>query len=273
MQKIQSILLLIFVFTLLSLPVHPHTAFAQDKKKGDLEGFTDDYGDDESEDNGDSDDSTEFFLWLFFDNIGDFVNLWGGTPGTQFGPYPSYPYAAGNGFGVNSDEYRSFFFNTEFNYHYLNDHLQSYLFKWESQFLRNSKLSFDLAVYEETIAENNFSYQSKDYLALWGARYGYAVVRTPQLILNVEGGFRSLIRNRVHGGPEIALDVQIFPKRPFIFETKLAAAYVSNAPLYTFESSMGIAVGRFEILGGLRVLKNKSEDLLDGFKIGLRVWY
>ncbi len=134
-------------------------------------------------------------------------------------------------------------------------------------------MSFDLSVYEEDRFDNEFGNRSKDHITFLGIRYGYALYRTPQLIVNLEGGFRGIYRNRSHGGPELAIDLQLFPKRPLIIETELAVAYVSNSPLYTVESSAGIALGRFEILGGLRILKNKSNDLLDGFRIGLRVWY
>jgi len=249
-----------------------HDACAQEKKKGDLEDFADDFGDEESDDDGDSDDSSDFFLWLFFDNIDDFIQLWGGTPGTAFGPFPSHPYAADDGFMVNADEFRSYFFNTEFSYHYLHENLQSFIFKWETQFAHKSKLSFDVAFYEETVHDDAFSFH-KDYLTYWGARYGYAIVRTPQMLVNVEGGIRGFTRNRFHSGPEVALDLQLFPRRPLILETEVAAAYVTGGPLYTVESSIGVALGRFELLAGLRLLKNRSADLLDGFRVGLRIWY
>lgn len=270
-QRYLTILMLFLSLSFLALT--PVTrSFAQEKKKGDLEDFADDYGEEESSDgDSESDGSAEFFLWLFFDNIDDFARLWGKAPGTEFGPFPGYPYAEGNGFMVPGEEYRSYFFNTEFSYQYLNTNLRSYQFKWETQFVRRSKLSFDLSVYEEALQDDFGPY--KDHLTFWGVRYGYAILRTPNLIANIEGGFRGFYRNSTHGGPEIALDLQLFPKQPLILETELAAAYVSNGPLYTVESSLGVALGRFELLAGLRILKNESSDLLDGFRFGLRIWY
>ncbi|HEX9652461.1 MAG TPA: hypothetical protein VGA99_02020 [bacterium] len=252
----------------------PSTALlAQDDKKGDLEDFTDDYGEEGDDDNCDScsDDATQFFLAVFFDNFVDFVRLWGNTPGTEFGPYPSHPYAAGNGFMNPSDKFRSYFFNTEASYHYLNDNLRSFNFKWETQFVRSSKLSFDMSIYEEELSDRFGSHH--DRMTFFGVRYGHSLYRTEQMIVNLEGGFRGFHRQSSHGGVELALDMQLFPCRPLIIETEVAAAYVSNGMLYTVESSAGIIVGRFEILGGLRILKNKSADMLDGFRVGLRIWY
>ena len=172
-----------------------------------------------------------------------------------------------------SDDYRSYFFNTEFSYHHVNrSNVTSFMLKWETQFVRSSKLAFDVAFYQEDLFENGFR-QTKDQLTFWGIRYGHSLYSSPQMILNLEGGFRGFHRNRAHGGPEIAVDLQFFPKKPLIIETKLAVAYISNAPLYTVEANAGVLFGRFEVLGGLRILKNKSSDLLDGFKVGLRVWY
>lgn len=263
------------VFCLLlcvSLVNLPSTSLrAQEKGKGDLEDFADDFGEEDSEDSEDSNEAVEFFLWVLFDNIGDLAQLWGRTPGTEFGPFPSYPYAAGEGFMTNRNEFRSYFFNTEFSYHYLNENLRSYLFKWETQFVGRSKLSFDLSVYEEDLIDEIGPY--KDHITFWGVRFGYAPLRTEHLILNLEGGFRGFYRNVAHGGVEIAADLQFFPKRPLVIETELAAAYLNNGPLYTVDSSVGVIFGRFEILGGIRILKNKSSDLLDGYRIGLRIWY
>ena len=128
------------------------------------------------------------------------------------------------------------------------------------------------AWYGESLFKNELG-TKKDYLTFFGLRYGRALVRSPQAILNLEGGFRGFHRKISHGGVEVALDLQLFPKKPFIIETELAAAYVSNGPLYTFESSLGVVIGRIEILGGMRILKNRSSDLLDGFRVGIRVWY
>ncbi|RMF59199.1 MAG: hypothetical protein D6743_16640 [Calditrichaeota bacterium] len=261
-------LLLLLLVRVYEVPV----AFAQEKGKGDLEDFADDFGDEEKGEEDDSDDAASFFLYAFFDNFSDFVKLWGGTPETEFGPFPSFPYAEGEGFMATADNYRSYFFNTEVSYHYLNGNLRSFLFKWETQFVRKSKLSLDVAFYQETLFDRNFG-TFRDRLAFYGLRYGYAVYRSPQLLLNIEAGFRGFQRNTVHGGPEIALDLQLFPRKPLVIETEFAAAYVSNAPLYTFESSLGVLMGRFELLGGVRILKNRSSDLLDGFKLGLRIWY
>lgn len=273
MNAAKYVLVTLLFLCLLSFSL-TNNLFAQEEGKGDLEDFTDDYGEEESESSDSDDDDLNFFLYVIFDNMADLVRLWGGTPGTAFGPFPSFPYAEGDGFMTLSDEYRSYYFNTEFSYHHLNENLRSYNFKWETQFLRSSKLSFDLAVYEEDRIDEFGLY--KDHLTFFGARYGYAVYRSPQMLVNVEGGFRGLYRNVSHGGPEIAVDLQLFPKRPLIIETELAAAYIfseNSGPLYTVESSAGIALGRFEILAGLRVLKNKSADLLDGFRVGLRIWY
>ncbi|MFQ5866023.1 MAG: hypothetical protein ACE5IW_12420, partial [bacterium] len=188
-------------------------------------------------------------------------------PGTESGPYPSFPYDKSDGFMSSSNDRRSYFFTTEFTYHDLRpDPVKSFMFKWESQFVHRSKLSFDLSVYEEDVG------LSKDHLSIYGIRYGYALYRTPQFIVNLEGGFRGFQRNKVHGGVEIAIDAQLFPKKPLIIETEIAAAYISNGALYTVESSAGILLGRFEILGGLRLLKSK-DSILDGYRVGLRIWY
>jgi hypothetical protein len=213
----------------------------------------------------------EFFL-IFFDNFADFVRLWGQTPGTEFGPYPSFPYADGDGFMADSHQFRSYFFNTEFTYHHLSSNLRSYLLKWETQFIRSSKLAFDLAVYEEDLFDP-VSGVRKDKLVFYGLRYGHALFRSPHMLFNLEGGFRGFLRNRAHGGVEAALDLQLFPKKPLVIETEVAAAYVTNGWLFTVESSAGILLGRIELLAGLRILKNQSPDLLDGFRVGLRIWY
>ncbi len=247
--------------------------YSQEKGKGDLEDFADDYGEEESDDDESGDSGTDFFLYLLLDNIVDVAQLWGGTPGTAVGPYPSFPYQSLDGFMHSEADFRSYYFNTEFDVHYLNENLRSYLFKWETQFAHSSKLSFDVAVYEEDLVDREFGGTRKDHLTFFGVRYGHALYRSPQIILNLEAGFRGFQRNAAHGGPEIALDLQLFPKRPLILETEIAAAYVSNGALYTVESSAGVAIDRFEVLGGIRILKNKSQDLLDGFRIGLRVWY
>lgn len=251
----------------------PGRVCAQEKGKGDLEDFADDYGEEKSKDDSEANEAIEFFLLALFNSVGDFSELWGGTPGTEYGPFPSFPYASGDGFMTDSDDHRSYFFNTEFNYHYLTSNLRSYGLKWETQFVGTSKLSFDVSVYEEVLA-NEFNFGTHiDRMTIYGFRYGYALYRSPQLILNLEGGFRGFHRRTSHGGVEAAIDLQLFPKKPLIIETEIAAAYVSNGPLYTIESSAGIALGRFEILGGMRILKNKDADLLDGFRLGLRVWY
>ncbi|MCH8953919.1 hypothetical protein IIA28_01165 [candidate division KSB1 bacterium] len=248
-------------------------SFAQEKGTGDLEDFADDFGEEESGSDSDTEESARFFLWLFFESFSEISQLWGGTPETEFGPFPSHPYDGENGFMSHSDDYRSYFFTTEFSYHQVHrSNVRSFMLKWETQFVRSSKLAFDVAFYQEDLFENGFR-QTKDQLTFWGIRYGHSLYRSPQMILNLEGGFRGFHRNRAHGGPEIAVDLQFFPKKPLIIETSLAVAYISNAPLYTVEANAGILFGRFEVLGGLRILKNKSSDLLDGFKVGLRVWY
>ncbi|MFQ5709831.1 MAG: hypothetical protein ACE5HO_20445, partial [bacterium] len=116
----------------------PTRLCAQEKDKGELGDFGKDFG--EGEDSGDSDsdtgdDATEFFLWAFVDNFGDFVRLWGHTPGTEHGPFPTHPYSGEEGFMASENSYRSYYFNTEFNYHNLGSDLRSYIFKWESQFV------------------------------------------------------------------------------------------------------------------------------------------
>lgn len=255
-------------FVLITTP-----SFAQEKGKGDLEDFADDFGEEESGNDSDTEEAGRFFLWLFFESVGEISHLWGGTPETEFGPFPTHPYAGGNGFMTHSDDYRSYFFNTEFSYHRVNrSDVTSFMLKWETQFIRSSKLAFDIAFYQEDFLENGFG-RGKDQLTFWGIRYGHSVYRSPQMILTLEGGFRGFHRNRAHGGPEIAVDLQLFPRKPLVIETKLAAAYVSGAPLYTVEGNAGVLFGRFEVLGGVRILKNRSSDLLDGFKVGLRVWY
>ncbi len=270
LHYIRGVVLSLFLLGFAGTLVTPTEAFPQKEGKGDLEDFADDYGEEE-EGSDDDDDAAGFFVWLFLDNMAEFTRLWGRTPGTEFGPFPSFPYAEGEGFATNSDDYRSFYFNTEFNYHHLNEDLRSYILKWETQFAHRSKLSMDLAVYEEDRIDEFGRF--KDHLTFFGFRYGYALYRTPQMIVNLEGGFRGFHRNTNHGGPEIALDMTLFPQRPLIIETELAAAYVSNGLLYTAEASAGFALGRIELLGGFRVLKNKDSDMLDGFRLGVRVWY
>ncbi len=272
-MKISKVLFFSFLLFGISLTNPSISLFAQDDKKGDLEDFTDDYGD-EDDDDGDSgsDAAAEFFLAVFLDNFVDFVQLWGHKPGTEFGPYPSYPYAVGDGFMNPSDTFRSYFFNTEMSYHYLKDNLRSYNLKWETQFIRSSKLSFDLAVYDEELFNGRFgSYH--DQMTLYGVRYGQALYRSEQMIWNIEFGFRGLHRRSSHGGPELALDMQLFPRKPFIMEMEVAAAYITDGMLYTVESSAGVILGRVEVLGGLRILKNHNLDMLDGFRVGLRIWY
>lgn len=249
--------------------------FAQDQK-GDLSGFAEDFEeDDEDEDNDDSDSGiSEFFFWAMIENLDEFASLWGKTPGTEYGPYPGFPYSVGNGFMTNGDDFRSFFFTTELSYHYINDDLRSYLFKWETEFVNWSKLSFDLAVYEEQLfAPSSERLRQKDYLTLMGLRYGVGIWRTPHVIFNIEGGYRSLNFNSGVGGPEIAVDFQFFPKMPLVIETKLSAAYVKRSPLYIVEASAGLAIGRLELLAGMRLMANKDLDVLNGFKLGLRLWY
>ncbi|MCG8605639.1 hypothetical protein MJD09_11655, partial [bacterium] len=141
------------------------------------------------------------------------------------------------------------------------------------QFVGTNKLSFDLSIYEETRRNDSGLQQSKDYLTFYGIRYGHALYRSPQMILNLEGGFRGFHYRSSHGGVEAAIDLQVFPRKPIILETELAAAYVSNGPLYTVETSAGFLLGRVEVLGGFRILKSKEDELLDGFRLGLRVWY
>lgn len=242
-----------------------------DEDKGDIDDFTDDFGE-ESDDDGDS--AGPFFLFIL-DNIADIARLWGGTPGTEFGPYPSHPYADGSGFMSIDNDFRSYFFNTEVGYNYLSGDLRSYLLKWESQFINSSKLSFDLAVYQEDVRVDG--YRTNDYLTFLGIRYGYALFRSPQMLVNLEGGVRSMYVPKVYSGPEIALDLQLFPSRPVVLETEIAAAYLwrnnHGGPLYTIESSAGVLLGSVEVLGGIRIMKNGSQDLLDGFRLGLRIWY
>ncbi len=105
-------------------------ALAQEKK-GDLEDFADDYGEEEASE--DADHAAEFFLVALVDHFEDFARLWGRTPGTEFGPYPSHPYEDGDGFmSASNNTYRSYFFNTELDYHPLSSRLRSYLLKWET---------------------------------------------------------------------------------------------------------------------------------------------
>lgn len=269
MRLLHSIVLMLLIGCLLLVYMPSNTLFAQEqeKGKGELEDFGDDYGDEDSESDSEAEDAAEFFVIAFFENFGDFVRLWGRAPGTESGPYPSFPYDKSDGFMADSSNYRSYFFTTEITYHDMSpDPVKSLIFKWESQFVQRSKLSFDLSIYEEDLGLR------KDHLSIYGLRYGYALYRTPQFIVNLEGGFRGFQRNKVHGGVEVAVDAQLFPKKPLIIETELAAAYVSNGPLYTVESSAGILLDRFEILGGMRLLKSK-DTILDGFRVGLRIWY
>jgi len=264
----KQLIFLTLVLGILGFFCAPDSTWAQEEKEGDLEDFADDYDDDDDSGN---DDGGNFFLYVLIENFDDFVRLWGGTPETAFGPYPSFPYQEGDGFMTGSENYRSYFFNTELTYHQLNSDLRSYLFKWETQFVGRSKLSFDLSAYQENISTPHGP--STDHLTLLGIRYGYAIFRSPQMMLNLEGGYRGLYRNGSHSGPELALDLQLFPKKPLIIETEISAALINGRPLYIVDSSAGLAVGRFEILGGMRILKNGSGDLLDGFRIGLRLWY
>lgn len=266
MKTFQLFILMFLIGALFLFTTSTTKLLAQEKEKGELEDFADDYDDEDSDEDSAAEDAAEFFIIAFFNNFEDFVRLWGHTPETKSGPYPSFPYAENEGFMTASDEYRSYYFNTEFNYHNLGSDLRSFIFKWETQFVHRSKLSIDYSVYEEYVAF------TKDRLSIYGIRYGYALYRTPQLIFNLEGGFRGFQRNKVHGGVEVAADLLLFPKRPLVIETELAAAYVSNSPLYSVESSAGILLGRFEILGGVRLLKSK-DSLLDGFRVGLRIWY
>jgi hypothetical protein len=269
MKLIQFVFLLLLIggLSLTNLPSNNLFAQDQEKGKGELEDFADDYDDEDSEGDSEAGDATQFFIIAFFENFGDFVRLWGRAPGTESGPYPSFPYDKSEGFMSDSNDYRSYYFNTEFTYHNLSpDPVRSFIFKWESQFVQRSKLSFDFSVYQEDRGLRT------DYLSIYGLRYGYAVYRSPQFIVNLEGGFRGFQRNKAHGGVEVAIDAQLFPKRPLIIETEVAVAYVSNGPLYTVESSAGILLGRYEILGGMRLLKSK-DTILDGFRVGLRVWY
>ncbi len=137
----------VLLFCLFSgLLISTEPAFAQEKGKGDLEDFADDFGEEESGEDSDSEDAGRFFLWLFFESVSEISHLWGGTPETEFGPFPSHPYAGGDGFMSHSDDYRSYFFNTEFSYHHVNrSNVTSFMLKWETQFVRSSKLAFDLA--------------------------------------------------------------------------------------------------------------------------------
>jgi hypothetical protein len=247
------------------------SALSQEKGKGALEDFADDFGEEESGESSNT-EAEEFLLRVLIDNAVHIVHLWGHTEATQFGPYPSYPYSHGSTFMASDNDYRSFFFNTEIGYNYLGDQLHSYLIKWETQFSHAHKLSFDMAFYEETLTTaENLRY--RDRMTFYGFRYGYAVTRTPNVIMNLEGGFRGFHRNVSHGGPELALDLQVFPRKPLILQTEIAAALIDQSWLYTFESSAGVLIGRFEFLTGIRILKNKSADLLDGFRFGVRVWY
>ena len=173
---------------LLPLNMTTQSALAQEKGKGEIEDFTDDYGEEDSESDSNTNDAAEFFLWVFFQNIGDLAQFWGGTPETAFGPFPSFPYAEGEGFMTKSNDYRSYFFNTEFNYHHLGSNLRSYLFKWETQFVGSSKLSFDLSFYEEVRKNSGDLSERRDHLTFYGVRYGHALYRTSQLIVNLEGG-------------------------------------------------------------------------------------
>jgi len=272
----------ILLILLLSVPVvlcDPNMTWAQEERKGDLEDFEDDYDDDDDSDDDeeeewedDDNDGQSFFVQACFqlmvEGFSRFFSLWGGTPGTAFGPYPSFPYKENEGFMSTDEAFRSYFFNTEFTYHYLTGNLRSLLFKWETQFVDKSKLSFDLSVYRETITSANGS--RTDHLTIYGLRYGYAIFRSPKMILNLEGGLRGL---GSHGGYELGLDLQLFPKKPLIIETEAVAGLIEGEPLYIVESSAGVILGRFEFLGGMRILKNQSGDLLDGFRVGVRIWY
>lgn len=266
-----NLTLFLLLFSLGSALIGPTYLLAQEEDKGDLEDFGEDFGEDDSNDDADSGEAAQFFLYAFLDNIGDFVRLWGHTPETQFGPYPARPYADGDGFLSDGNSYRSYYFNTEFNYHNLGPDLRSYLFKWETQFAHRSKLSVDVSYYEEDVHDDVTGIR-KDRLSFYGLRYGYAVYRTPQAILNMEVGYRGFHRHAEHGGIEAAADFLLFPRKPLIIETELAAAYVSHSPLFTVESSAGVLIGPFEFLAGLRLLKSEN-TILDGYRFGVRVWY
>ena len=75
---------------LTALLLYQSLAFSQKESKGDLEDFTDDYGEEKTD--GDcadgSDSAGEFFVTFLIDNAVDIIHLWGGTPATEFGPYP-----------------------------------------------------------------------------------------------------------------------------------------------------------------------------------------
>ena len=259
----KTAVLLFLVLFVLAWPFSSSGLLAQEEK-GDLEDFIDDYDDDESSDS----DGADFFIWVAIEYLDDFAQLWGKAPGTEVGPFPSHPYAEGDGFMADPQSFRSYFFNTELSYQYLSEDLTALVLKWETQFVHRSKLSFDFAYYQET-----FDSGAKDYLRFWGGRYGYAVFRSSQVLLNLEVGLRGFTGRISRWGPELGADLQLFPGKPVVIETELAAAYVGNGPLYTVESSAGVLLGRFEFLAGIRILKNKSVDLLDGFRVGLRVWY
>lgn len=243
------------------------------EEEGKLDDFAEDFGEDNSEGCSSDDDTGDFFLWLLIDNFSEIANLWGGTPETAFGPYPSFPYQANSGFMTYTNDHRSFFFTTEFSYHQVSTDLRSYVVKWETQVANRSRLTADLSVYEEDLFDRTYRYSYNNYLTFYGFRYGYSLYRSPQLMLTLEGGYRALHFRSTRSGPEIAMDMQLFPRKPLILEMELAAAYVGDSALYTAEASAGVAIGRVEILGGLRLLQNDDQDLLDGFRLGLRVWY
>lgn len=246
------------------------TLMAQKKGKGDLEDFGEDFGEEES-DERESDDGSDFFLWIVLENLPEFIQLWGHTPETQFGLYPSHPYAETEGFAADEPKYRSYYFNTEFNYHHLGPHLRSYLFKWETQFVHRSKLAVDFALYKEDLFDEITGLR-EDRLSVYGIRYGYAVYRTSHAILNAEVGFRGLHHRTNHGGAELGVDFLLFPKKPLVIQTEVSAGYLNDGPLFTVESTAGILLGRFEILGGMRLLKSR-DTILDGYRVGLRIWY
>jgi len=128
---------------------------------------------------------------------------------------------------------------------------------------KGRQLTFETEWTKERVQENKFINQIRERVARWRSGGNVGISKTAARLL--EYWQRPDRERRLFFCQIEALETAIYLTE--------VAAYVTNGWLFTVESSAGILLGRVELLAGLRILKNQSPDLLDGFRVGLRIWY
>ncbi|MDZ7289899.1 MAG: hypothetical protein ONB44_10240 [candidate division KSB1 bacterium] len=259
---------------------------AQEKGKGKLEEFVDDFAKDkktkdkkeekkdrdEKKRDDDEDDAGgsnlfNFLLDIIFspgNNDGDEEN----TPETgevsPSKPAP-YPYLDDRGLPILSPGFRSYSVVADAGYLHLGNNLRGFQLAGDFR-----SRQFAARVDWHTLVENlGMRTQS---LAFLGLNIGCEVIATPHLLARPYLGARNLTGLGVDlWGPEMGARLLMLPRKPFSIETNFSGAWINSKPLIITSATVGIMINCLELRFGGQMFRSEWTSL-EGVRVGFRVW-